>query len=124
MDNRPTILYVDDEPLNLELFVLNFEDKYTILTADSPFVGLEVISLHPYVSIVISDMMMPHMNGLDFIKCVRELQPNMVCFILTGFDLSQELMEALNNRIISKYLCKPFDVKAIEKAIAEANAFA
>jgi response regulator RpfG family c-di-GMP phosphodiesterase len=124
MGSRVKILYVDDEPLNLELFVLNFEDKYTILTAESPFVGLEVIALHPDVSIVISDMMMPHMNGLDFIKNVRKLYPNMVCFILTGYDLSQLLIEALNKRIISKYLCKPFDIKAIDKAIVESAACA
>jgi response regulator RpfG family c-di-GMP phosphodiesterase len=119
MGSKVKILYVDDEPLNLELFVLNFEDKYTIFTAPSPFAGLDFVASNSDISIVISDMMMPHMNGLDFIKCVRKLHPNMVCFILTGFDLSQELIEALNKRIISKYLCKPFDIKAIDKAIIE-----
>lgn len=119
MGSKIKILYVDDEPMNLELFALNFEDKYTILTAESPFAGLNAVASNPDISIVISDMMMPHMDGLDFIKCVRELQPNMVCFILTGFDLSEVLLEALNKRVISKYLCKPFDIKAIEKAIAE-----
>ena len=120
MCNRVKILYVDDEPLNLELFKLNLEHKYSILTAESAFEGFEVIQNNPDIKLVISDLMMPSMNGLDFILKLRERYTNLSYFILSGFDLSPEIIEAKQNNVISKYLFKPFDIALIEISINEA----
>jgi two-component system, response regulator, stage 0 sporulation protein F len=120
MDKTISILYVDDEPINLELFEIIFEDKFHILTAESGFNGLSVLRSNPEISVVISDMKMPGMNGIEFIKIARIEFPDILFFILTGYEISKEIDEALNEKIINRYFRKPFDMDEIENAIEEA----
>ena len=111
------ILYVDDELTNLLLFEANFSDKYTVVIAESGFKGLEIMENHPDISIIISDMKMPVMNGLEFIKKAKEKYPNTRFYILTGFEITPEIQNALDSGLILKYFCKPFDVNDIESTI-------
>ncbi len=122
MKEKVAILYVDDEPINLELFEINFEEKYTVLTAISGLKAFEVLREKQGIVVVISDMKMHGMNGLEFVVKAKQEFPDLVYFILTGFDISPELAEALNKGVIQKYLYKPFDLLAIEKAIENAIA--
>jgi len=62
---------------------------------------------------------MPGMNGIEFIKLARHDFPDISYYILTGFDITEEIADALNERIIHKYFRKPFNMKEIELAIAE-----
>ena len=43
MENKPTLLYVDDEPINLKLFAINFRKKFEVITCESPFEGLVLL---------------------------------------------------------------------------------
>ena len=120
MAELPTILYVDDEPINLTLFKINFKNKYNIITAESGDQGLEQLKLNPYVNVVISDMKMPGMNGIEFIRMAKEDFPDISFFILTGFDITEEIARALEEKLIHKYFRKPFNIKEIDSAITEA----
>lgn len=118
---KVTILYVDDEEANLFVFTKMFESKYYVLTAHSGKEGLE--QLQDYASdiiVVISDMRMPLMNGVEFIKKAKSSFTNIAYFILTGFDFNDEIEEALNSRLIHKFFTKPFEMVEIEEAISEA----
>ena len=67
-----TILYVDDEDVNLFLFEKTFESYYTVITAKSGDEGLKKIEEHQKdIAVVISDMRMPGMNGIEFIEIAR-----------------------------------------------------
>ncbi len=113
-----TLLYVDDEEVNLFLFKKSFESKYSILTATSGGNGLEVLKGHAdEIIVVISDMRMPLMNGVEFIKKARALHDNIVYFILTGFEYNDEIDEALSTNLIQKFFTKPFNYKEIDEAI-------
>ena len=120
MTSKTAILYVDDEPINLKLFELNFRSKYSILTASGGFEGLEILKNTPKISIVISDMKMPRMNGLEFIATAKKTFPNITYFILTGYDITDEINEAITTNLIDKYFRKPFNFKEINNAIVEA----
>jgi two-component system response regulator (stage 0 sporulation protein F) len=120
MSNQYKILYVDDEEINLELFVINFKDSYEVLTAHDGYGGLEVLDSNIDVSIVISDMKMPAMNGIEFIKKARQKYPNKKYYILTGFDITNDIEEALSNGLILEYFCKPFEIEKMHRIIAEA----
>jgi response regulator RpfG family c-di-GMP phosphodiesterase len=120
MNETLTLLYVDDEPINLRLFILNFKKRYTVITAESGFEGLDKLKAHPETSVVISDMKMPRMNGLDFIRKAKVAYPHISFFILTGFDISDEISNALHEGLIHKYFRKPFNMREIESAIQEA----
>jgi two-component system response regulator (stage 0 sporulation protein F) len=88
-----------------------------VKTAESGNAGLEIIRNEPDVSVIISDMKMPGMNGIEFIQKAKELSPNIICFILTGFDITDEILFALQKELIHQYFRKPFNMKEVEKAI-------
>jgi response regulator RpfG family c-di-GMP phosphodiesterase len=119
MNEKVTLLYVDDEPINLKLFELNFRKKFNVLTAESGSQGYELLKQNPHTIVVISDMKMPGMNGIEFIKLAKKDFPNISYFILTGFDITEEIADALNERLIHKYFRKPFNLREIESSILE-----
>ena len=123
MEEKITILYVDDEPLNLKLFEINFRKKFNVITAFSGNEGLEILEKNEFVHVVISDMKMPGMNGIEFIKKAKSDFPRIKYFILTGFDITEEIADALNERLILKYFRKPFNMKEIEESIFEVLSF-
>jgi len=119
MNQTPTLLYVDDEPLNVTLFEINFQKKYAIRTALSGEKGLDILRSEPSIAVVISDMKMPGMNGIEFIRKAKENFPEIVFFILTGYEITEEITRALEEKLIHKYFKKPFLMKDMETAILE-----
>lgn len=118
---KTTILYVDDESLNLLLFKMNFEKKFNVLTCESGNEGLKVLEQNNDIRIVVSDMKMPHMNGLEFIEKARKFAGHLTYYILTGFEISDEIQSALDNGLIRRYFQKPFDVREITQEIEEST---
>ncbi len=122
IDNK-SILYVDDEPTNLMLFKFNFQKKYKIFTAFSGKEGLALLHSNPEIVLVISDMRMPEMNGLEFIKLAKDDFPALIFFLLTGFDFTPEIREAMNIGLIQKYISKPFKIVEMEGSITQVLKF-
>jgi response regulator RpfG family c-di-GMP phosphodiesterase len=117
------ILYVDDEEANLFLFKINFQSKFSVLTAKSGDEGLALLEAnHDEITVVISDMRMPKMNGIEFIRKAREKFSNICYFILTGYDYDDEIDKAIKSKMVLKYFTKPFEMNEIESAIKEATA--
>lgn len=115
---KPKILYVDDEPLNLMLFKANLNKTHEVITADSGVSGLKIIENTKDFCCVISDMRMPNMNGIEFVKAASKILPDISYYILSGFDISEEIQEALDSRLIQKYFRKPFNLKKIAGEIS------
>ena len=113
------ILYLDDEPINLMLFESMFDRKYKVITAESGFIGLEVLKDNPDTQVVISDMKMPLMNGLEFITKVKPNYPQIHFYLLSGYELTSEIQESLSTGLILKYFQKPFKMKEIDDTIIE-----
>ena len=120
--DKAKVLYVDDEITNLMLFEANLEDKYTILTADNGFNGLDILSKNDDVKVVISDMKMPNMSGIEFIKQAVKIAPYIDFYILTGFEITDQIQEALDTGLIRKYFRKPFNLNEISSEIDRALA--
>lgn len=119
MSEKIAVLFVDDEPINLLLFEKNFEKAYIIITAESGYEGLKKLSNNPAIKIVVSDMKMPGMSGVEFIRKAKKEYPAVAFYILTGFGITEEIADALNEKIINKYFRKPFNIWEIENAINE-----
>ena len=113
------VLNVDDEPINRMLFQSVFKNKYRVLTAESGSSGLEILQDNRNIDVVISDMKMPGMNGIEFINKARELFPEKFYFILTGFDITPEIQKSLDTGSICKCFRKPLNMKEIEESINE-----
>lgn len=117
MSKKVKIIYIDDEEINVELFKINFSINFEVLTGFSGFDGLELLAQHPDTKVLISDMKMPQMNGIEFIKKAKEKYPDKKFYILTGFEVTSEIQEALETGLIHKYFRKPFNMQEIEVAI-------
>ena len=116
----PRILYVDDESINLELLQLTFMDELQVLTALSAKEGLEILEAHPDIHVIISDLKMPVMNGLDFIKEIKRRYQEKVCMLLTGFMESEIMLEGFNKELIFRYMMKPWKREELLGNIKEA----
>ena len=111
------ILYVDDEFINRKLFEISLKNRYNVLTAENGIDGLQVVEKNQDIKVVISDMKMPLMNGLEFLRKLNDIYPNISCFILTGYGLTPEIDKAIREEIIFDCLSKPFEIEQIDKKI-------
>jgi two-component system, response regulator, stage 0 sporulation protein F len=111
------ILYVDDEPINLKLFEMTYNKVFKVLTAMSGIEGLKILDENKDIRAVISDFRMPKMNGLQFIQEAYKKYNKISYFILSGYEQSEEIREAISNNLIKKYFMKPFIKNVIESEI-------
>jgi YesN/AraC family two-component response regulator len=101
------ILYVDDEAINLQLFELNFQNIFDVKLAISGKAGIE-IALNENIPVVISDLKMPGMNGIEMIKHIKKAAPGTVCILLSAYFESEALKMGMNNELVFRYITKPW----------------
>lgn len=119
MQDKIKLLYVDDEELNLLLFEINFSKRYHVMTSADVNAGLDILKDNPDISIVISDMRMPVMNGLEFIEKAKTINPLLKFFLLTGYEITSDIQAAISAGLILKYFKKPSNLLEIVKAVDE-----
>ena len=117
MSSQISVLYIDDEPINLMIFERVFRKSYNIVTAESGQEGIELLNDNNEIQVVISDMKMPKMNGIEFITMAKNKFPDKAYFILTGYDMTDEIKDAINNNLIHNSFSKPFKAADITSAI-------
>lgn len=114
------MLYVDDEAINLELLQLTFKNELDVLTALSAREGLDILAQNTDIHVIISDLKMPEMNGLEFIKEVKRRDDTKVCMLLTAYLESEIMLEGFNKELIFRYLMKPWNRDGLYETIQEA----
>ncbi len=115
-----TLLLVDDETnIVSALKRLLRPDNYTILTANSGQEGLEILKKNE-VDVIVSDQRMPGMTGVEFLGKAKEIYPDTVRIVLSGYTELQSVMDAVNEGAIYKFLMKPWDDKQLRAHIEEA----
>jgi diguanylate cyclase (GGDEF)-like protein/PAS domain S-box-containing protein len=119
-DNRHTLLLVDDEPgIRTALTRMLRGDGYRILTASSGAEGLELLAVNP-VQVIISDQRMPGMSGTEFLNTVKELYPDTVRIILSGYTDLQVVTESVNRGAVFKFLTKPWNDDLLREQVRDA----
>lgn len=114
-DRRPaTILIVDDDELVLSSLrgVFTLQTDYEVAEATDPLKALEILERQP-LDVVVSDFLMPQMNGIEFLKQVRRLQPEAVRLLLTGYADKENAIRAINEVGLYHYIEKPWDNQAM-----------
>ncbi|MDD4641087.1 MAG: response regulator [Bacteroidales bacterium] len=117
MSTRMKIVYIDDEAINVQLFQIIFKVRYEVVTGSSGAEGLDLLDNHPDAQVVISDMRMPGMSGLEFIAQAKQKYPDKKYYLLTGFEISSEIQAAIESGLILNCFQKPFNLKEIEDCI-------
>lgn len=103
---RPRVLFVDDEPRVLEGLALPLRRAYTVETSTNPAEALERVAGGGY-AIVVSDLRMPLMDGITFLKRVKEVAPSAGRVLLTGHADVSSAIDAVNGASIHRFLTKP-----------------
>lgn len=115
-----TILLVDDEPGILSaLSRLLRNDGYDILTATTAEEGLDILGNHD-VQVILSDQRMPGMSGAEFLSRVRDIYPETIRIILSGYADLESIADAINRGSIYKFLTKPWEDELLRANIREA----
>ena len=115
-----TLLLVDDEPniLNAIKRLLRREG-YRILCAESAAQGLDLLATHR-VHVIISDQRMPVMTGTEFLSRVKDLYPDTVRLVLSGYSELESLTDAINKGAIYRYISKPWDDDKFKQDVMQA----
>lgn len=114
------ILLVDDEPKVLSALRRTLRnEKYLIETFEKPKEAILYAKTTP-IDLVISDYRMPEMNGVTLLTHLKELQPNMVMIVLSGYVDMPAVLTAINEIGIDKYLTKPWKDDELQAILEEA----
>ena len=114
-----TILIIDDDDqLRTSFEKLLKEEGYSVGSAPSGELGLNWIK-SKIPDLVILDMRLPGMNGLETFKCINELEPKLPVVIMTAFGTTETAIEATKMRAFD-YILKPFDIPEMLSIIGQA----
>jgi response regulator RpfG family c-di-GMP phosphodiesterase len=114
----PLIVLVDDEEMVLTSLrsFLTLETEYDIETYTSPKKALENLDSRP-LDLIISDYLMPEMNGIDFLLQVKRLHPYSTRILLTGYADKENAIKAINEVGLYQYVEKPWDNEELKLII-------
>ena len=118
-DLKYNILYIDDELDNLRTFRAGFKWDYNIYTAQSAFEGFDVLAEND-IHLIISDQRMSGLSGIEFFKRIKKQFPDSIRIILTGFSEMGDIIRAINECGIYKYVTKPWEEGEMKETIEKA----
>ena len=109
MQNAPLILVAEDEDSNYELVRIVLNKRYRLMRAKN---GIEAVTIcedeHP--DLILMDIRMPDMNGLDATRIIKEVSPEIPIIALSAYAFDQNIREA-KAAGCSEFMPKPFKVE-------------
>ena len=117
MAPKPRVLCVDDEPQVLEGVTLSLRRAYEVVTANSGPAGLELLARDEGVSVIVSDMRMPGLDGATFLGKARAMAPDATRILLTGHADVDGAAAAINEGRIFRFLTKPCSPASLVAAL-------
>lgn len=113
------ILFVDDDPAILALYRRALENVIRVETAPGGQEGLDALVRQGPFAVVVVDMHMPRMNGIEFLKRARELSPDIVPMLITGHADLDTAIKAVNEGNVFRFLTKPCPAAVLGKALVD-----
>lgn len=101
------ILFVDDEPHVLQSIQRQLRKRFTLEIAEGGAEALRILKENGPFAVIVSDMRMPEMNGVELLSKVKDLYPETVRMMLTGNADQETAMDAVNTGHIFRFLTKP-----------------
>jgi len=121
MTDNEKFLFVDDEQNVLDSMRRQLRKRFTIQTALSGEEGLRILREQGPFAVIVSDMRMPGMDGIELLKRVKDLYPETVRIMLTGNADQETAIEAVNSGQIFRFLTKPCSTAILVPALALAQ---
>lgn len=115
-----TLLILDDDRNVLNALIqLLRNEGYNILTATDPDQAFKLLARHR-TGLIISDLRMPRMSGIEFLKRCRQLHPEAARIILSAADDREAVMASINEVAVYKFINKPWNDAALRNAVRDA----
>ena len=114
------ILFVDDEQHLLDAMRRQFRGRFTVVTALGGHEGLRILKSDGPFAVIVSDFKMPLMNGVEFLERTRELCPDSVRIMLTGYAEHETAIDAVEKGHVFHFLTKPCDTETLAQALTAA----
>jgi len=115
-----TILVVDDEPnIRRVLEAVLVKDGHTVFTGENGRKGLELLKTNPGIDVLITDLIMPDINGVELLASAKEMNPNVSVLMITAHGTIKSAVEAMKLGALD-YVCKPFDLDDIKPLVQNA----
>jgi DNA-binding response OmpR family regulator len=118
MDNLKRILIVDDDAGVLELLTIALREEGHISTASTAEEALDCLRRVPF-DLVVTDLIMPGLGGIELVRRVGELQPDARIIVMTGESGPDAVTEALRHHAFT-YLVKPFTMSILRDSVEQA----
>lgn len=121
--NAPKILIVDDEIGPRESLRMILKPNYNVFTVENGYAAIQMVKqIEP--DIITLDLKMPGLSGIDALRDIREIAPDLIVIIITGYGTLQSAIEAIRYGVFD-YISKPFNVPEImgiiEKSVQRKN---
>lgn len=113
------VLIVDDEAQILSaLKRLLRKEPYRLFTADGGEAGLEILAANR-IQMVISDQRMPHMSGTEFLQKAKELCPDTIRVMLSGYAEPDAILSSINQGEVFRFIAKPWNDDDLKTTIRQ-----
>jgi DNA-binding NtrC family response regulator len=116
---KPSVLCVDDEIGVVRSLRWLLQEEFHVETACSASEGLALLADQTF-HVVISDQRMPGMTGTEFLAQVRQLQPQAMRLLLTGYSDYQAVLDSINKSETYRFINKPWDNAELLHIVSEA----
>lgn len=113
---KKRILFVEDNPILLQMYqaILEDERQWEVVTTENGSHALELMQQRPF-DVVVSDLRMPGMSGVELLNQVRERHPGTSRIVVSGLNDQEEVARSLGST--HQFLSKPFDLKALKATL-------
>ncbi len=119
--DKKTLLIADDEPnIRRILQAIFVKDGYEVHVAENGVKALEIAAAQP-IHVLITDLIMPDMNGVELLQKIKQRQPGVTAIMITAYATIKTCVDAMHYGA-SDYITKPFDVDEIRAVVKRALA--
>jgi DNA-binding NtrC family response regulator len=109
---------VEDQSSHRRVLEAHFSKHYHVLTAEHGQRALEIAAQQP-IHLLITDLILPGMNGIDLLRQMREIHPELQAIVITGHPTVRSAVQAMKNGA-TDYIVKPFDLDELKAKVDKA----
>ena len=111
---KQSILIVDDEKGTRDLMARALGDRYLVTTAPDAEQAMKALEADPSIALMLSDVRMPGVDGLQLLQAAKAKYPKLVCILLTAFGTIEQAVAAMKDGA-ENFLMKPVDLDHLRR---------